>query len=373
MRRNAPSPDFRPCTDGYAYTEDGWRLGVRHYRPEHPVPGKLPVILCHGLGLNATFWTITDDHLPYQLTARGYDVFVFDIRGSGENGRPGRHDHINRALRQTILRERGERGWTVDDLVHFDVPAILDYVERETGHDRVNWVGHSLGGMLIFPFLETTTHPERIATVVGMGSTIIQADIPQKDMLLANRGLRVLTLFASPGRLGRPLAFFRLPGMERIDRFYYSNENVDPVTISRFYGYTLEDTGAGALRQLDPYLRYGHMLSADRRDDYAARLGQINAPILMIAGDGDIMSDVRSTELTFAALGSTDKSIISFGKANGNVADYGHCDLVWSRYAPKEIFPRLIDWLDQRQPGVEPSPQSATSLGAVAISSGHQK
>ena len=64
MRRNAPSPDLRPCTDGYAYTEDGWRLGVRHYRPEHPDPGKLPVILCHGLGLNATFWTITDDHLP---------------------------------------------------------------------------------------------------------------------------------------------------------------------------------------------------------------------------------------------------------------------------------------------------------------------
>ena len=63
MRRDAPSLDLRPCTDGYAYTEDGWRLGVRHYRSSHPDPGKLPVILCHGLGLNATFWTITDNHL----------------------------------------------------------------------------------------------------------------------------------------------------------------------------------------------------------------------------------------------------------------------------------------------------------------------
>ena len=89
MRRNAPSPDLRPCTDGYAYTEDGWRLGVRHYRPEHPDPGKLPVILCHGLGLNATFWTITDNHLPSQLAARGYEVYVFDIRGSGENAQLG--------------------------------------------------------------------------------------------------------------------------------------------------------------------------------------------------------------------------------------------------------------------------------------------
>ena len=34
---------------------DGWRLGVRHYQPDDPDTGKLPVILCHGLGLNATF------------------------------------------------------------------------------------------------------------------------------------------------------------------------------------------------------------------------------------------------------------------------------------------------------------------------------
>ena len=40
-----------------------------------------------------------------------------------------------------------------------------------------------------------------------------------------------------------------------------------------------------------------------------------------------------------------------FGKRDGQVADYGHCDLVWSRYAPREIFPPLIDWLDHRQPG----------------------
>src|SRR5262245_8591143 len=76
-RRNAPSPDLQPCTDGYTYTRDGWRLGIRHYRPEHPDPGKLPVVLGHGLGLNATFWTITDNHLPAQLTRRGYEVYVF--------------------------------------------------------------------------------------------------------------------------------------------------------------------------------------------------------------------------------------------------------------------------------------------------------
>ena len=63
--------------------------------------------------------------------------------------------------------------------MRYDVPAILDYVRRETGHDRVNWVGHSMGGMLMFAFLELDSHPERIANFVGMGSTIILAEAPR--------------------------------------------------------------------------------------------------------------------------------------------------------------------------------------------------
>jgi pimeloyl-ACP methyl ester carboxylesterase len=357
MRFNAPSPDLRPCTDGYAYTKDGWKLGVRHYRPASPDPGKLPVVLCHGLGLNATFWTITDNHLPAQLTERGYEVYVFDIRASGENCRPGKFDRLNRLLRQTPFRERGESSWTVDDVVRFDMPAILDYVRRETGQNRVNWVGHSLGGMMMFPFLELSPEPEQIANFVGMGSTIIQAKAPRKDMLAANAGIRTLLNVASAGRLGRPLAFYKMPGMEKIDKFYYSVENVDRRTIARFYGYTLEDPGPGALRQFAPFLRNGHLLSADGRIDYSARLSEVRVPTLMVAGAGDLISDVPSTRMTFDALGSADKTLFVFGKASGHVADYGHCDLAWSRHAPREIFPVMIDWLDRHQPGIHPSPQ----------------
>ena len=279
MRRDAPSPDLRPCTDGYAYTEDGWRLGVRHYRPKHPDPGKLPVILCHGLGLNATFWTITDNHLPAQLAARGYEVYVFDIRGSGENAQRGPAAiGSTDSLRQTFLKERGERDWTVDDLVKYDVPAILDYVQRETGHDRVNWVGHSLGGMLVFPYLELAPHPERIANFVGMGSTIIQAETPQTDMLAANQGLRLLSLVRQPGRLGRPLAFVRIPGMELIDRFYYSNENVDRLTDLAVLRLHARGHRAGGLAAARPVSRvrphalgrpHGRLLGHAGRDHHA--------------------------------------------------------------------------------------------------------
>ena len=114
------------------------------------------------------------------------------------------------------------------------------------------------------------------------------------------------------------------------------------------------------------------MLSADRKVDYSAMLGEITTPTLLVAGDGDIMSDVPSTELTFAGLGSSDKSMMRFGKSNGHVDDYGHCDLVWSRHASREIFPPIIDWLDQRQPGTGPRPQAVSPLNGGMISASPQ-
>ncbi len=91
------------------------------------------------------------------------------------------------------------------------------------------------------------------------------------------------------------------------------------------------------------------MVSADRKIDYAKLLGRVQTPILLVASEGDIMSDVPSTELTYQGLGSPDKAIMLFGKAHGHVAEYGHCDLVWSRHAPREVFPPMIDWLDRHQ------------------------
>jgi hypothetical protein len=178
-------------------------------------------------------------------------------------------------------------------------------------------------------------------------------------MLRANRGLRLLLRFVSTGRLGRALMLGQPPGLDRIDSYYYSAENVDRRTISRFYGYTLENPGRGALKQLDHFLEFGHLVSADRRSDYSTRLGSVRVPILVVAGEGDVLADMPSILRTYDELGSRDKTLVRVGRRDGQHADYGHCDLVWSRYAPLEIFPAVADWLDSRQPGAasaEPRP-----------------
>jgi pimeloyl-ACP methyl ester carboxylesterase len=363
MRHHVPNLDLQPCRDGYADTADGWRLGIKEYRPTHPDPSKFPVVLCHGLGLNGTFWTITRDHLPGQLAARGYEVFVVDMRGSGASYRRGAIGHVNAALRQTFLLEIGEGGWTLDDEALYDVPAILDYVQRASGKGQVNWVGHSLGGMLMFPYLELIPAPQRVATFVAMGSPAVLESAPETTMLNANRNLRRLLAALSTSRIARPLMIARPPGLDRIDRFYYSAENVDRTTINRFYGFTLEDPGPGALRQLDHYLEHGRLVSADGGLDYADLLDRVRVPILLVAGEGDVLAPMESMVETYEAVGSPDKTLARFGKAEGHQADYGHCDLVWSRHAPDEVFPVIADWLDRRQPVVPSSQGLPTPQG----------
>ena len=73
---------------------------------------------------------------------------------------------------------------------------------------------------------------------------------------------------------------------------------------------------------------------------------------MLVAGEGDVMSDIASTQRTFTAVASADKTLMRFGRQYGQSDDYGHCNLVWSRYAALEVFPPVIEWLDRRQPGV---------------------
>lgn len=364
MRQHASNLDLQPCRNSFAETDDGWRLGVKRFRPKVLAPNKDPVILCHGLGLNGTFWTITPNHLPRQLAARGYDVFVVDLRGSGASHRQGGVGWANAVLRETFLLEIGSSRWTVDDLAFHDVPAILDHVREITGHQRVNWIGHSLGGMLLFPFLEDSPDADRIGTFVAMGSPAVLLSAPESKMLHANRNLRKLLAVVSTSRIARPLMVARPSALEHVDRFYYSAENVDNETIDRFYGYTLEDPGPGALRQLDPYLERGRLVSADGDVDYSRHLDRVVVPTLFVAGQGDVLAPLPSVEWTYQAVASPDKSLATFGKSQGYQADYGHCDLVWSRHAPDEVFPVIIEWLDRRQAhpsaqGPVPSRQSA--------------
>ena len=134
-----------------AITRDGWHLalGTRHPRAPERRP---PVLLVHGLSANR--WTLDagleEVSLAAYLSREGFRTFSLDLRGHGDSRRG----------------PAGAGPWTFDDYVESDVPAALDAVRRETGDDRVLWVGHSLGA--VAGMVSCQLHPERIAAIVAI-------------------------------------------------------------------------------------------------------------------------------------------------------------------------------------------------------------
>ena len=63
-------------------TADGWALSLLRYSPVRADAERLPVVLCHGLSYNDTFWDLSHEvSLARYLQSAGYDVWVPSLRG----------------------------------------------------------------------------------------------------------------------------------------------------------------------------------------------------------------------------------------------------------------------------------------------------
>jgi hypothetical protein len=47
-------------------------------------------------------------------------------------------------------------------------------------------------------------------------------------------------------------------------------------------------------------------------------------------------------------LSSNDKTVMLFGRENGDTLDYGHGDLLFGENAPLEVYPRILRWVSDR-------------------------
>ena len=90
------------------------------------------------------------------------------------------------------------------------------------------------------------------------------------------------------------------------------------------------------------------MRSRDGSLVYSARLGEVKLPLLILAAAHDLQRPAAGVQAAFAAFGSSDKTFLRAGRAEGFSVDYGHDDLLAGVASPAEVFPRIADWLAER-------------------------
>ncbi|KAK3184445.1 hypothetical protein Dsin_031731 [Dipteronia sinensis] len=139
------------CEEHTVTTQDGYILNLQRIPvgQSDGVPGKRPpVLLQHGLISDAASWLVLppDQALAFVLADNGFDVWLANTRGT----------KYSRGHAYLSGDDSGYWGWSWDELVTYELPAMFRYVYNETGQ-KLHYVGHSQGTLLALAALSKDT------------------------------------------------------------------------------------------------------------------------------------------------------------------------------------------------------------------------
>jgi len=240
-------------------------------------------------------------------------------------------------------------GWTIDDHIHKDVPAIIDFVKEKSGFDKVYWIGHSMGGIIMYGYLETEKQSD-IAGFIPISSMMVIPQLlsPHLKTIANQKPLLTASLLINT-TVASQLRNFTLGTVKHpIEELLFERENMDMDVMFRFFRVCIDDTSAGVVAQFSDSIRVGSIISSDRKYNYADNMRRINVPILIMGGSADGFVNKEALMAPYIRVSSRDKNIIIFSKENGYSTDYGHCDLLLGKNSEKEVYPVILEWLDER-------------------------
>ena len=316
----------------FARTPDGWDVALHHYpgaRADLP-----PVMLCPGYACNRHFLDFDDRYsLARFLVRRGFDTWVLELRGHGYS---------------EPAKSRGGRAWTFDDLVRFDVPAVIAHVRGHYAARRPVWIGHSMGGMVMYAALgQDPALQESIAGLVTLATPVAFPAVASPMMRGLGELLLALPLPEHLPQHGALVALWSLIGWApRLAEVGMNRANVDDRAFGDALRLSICNVPRSLLRQLAQWSLTGEFLSNDRRVDYRANLSRIQVPAFIIAGAVDQLASPAMVRFAYDHISSPQKRYREFAVRHGDSADYGHIDLIFGRRAPEEVFPAIDEWIE---------------------------
>ncbi len=319
----------------YARTSDGWDIALHHYTPKTEITQrKHPVVLCHGIGGNRFNWDMPNGvSLARTLAKEGYDVWIPELRGNGFSKIPSGH------TRDEI---------TFDHYVFEDVPAVVHEVGLKSLDGKIHWIGHSMGGMVMYGYLGRL-RDERIHSFVAVGSPpYFKNDIRSSQhvytWITKTHGWfgwfpsKTLSLW------GSPWAHTQLHASVHT---LWNPDNMHPAHAKQAALWLVEDIPFHvALQVASAGPLPGRLAPLHGLFDYTQSIAHINTPTLLVAGMLDHLAPPYVMADAYALLSSADKTLYIIAKANGASADYGHVDLALGKHAEEDVFKPLIIWLN---------------------------
>ncbi len=318
-------------------TRDNVIITLHRYLPGGENRHGEPVFFCHGLGANKYNLDFDDRYsLARYLSRRGYDSWVISLRGAESWSTKGFTGRVN-------------WDFNFDTFVEYDIKDAIDYILEKTHKKSIHWIGHSMGGMLLYSYAIRWGN-EKIKSGVTLGSPVKFKKVDRHVKILLKAGLFLknfkklhLNIIA---RWSAPLTgLFR----SRIITHQMNPENVDFRVIRRAQFNAVTPLSTKLLMQFKDWLENDEFRTFDRHLNYKENLDKINLSILVVAGKGDKMAVIDDVRYAYDRIASEDKKYIELSRDNNFSSDYGHIDMIFGRRAPEEVFPVILEWLENHR------------------------
>lgn len=309
-------------------TPDLWRIRLCRYKPK-TVPGE-PVFLCHGFMSNQFNFTLPEgESLIDHLTGRGYDCWAIDLRGNLSSAAPFGRTYDDP---------------TMDDYVMKDIPAALNFIRASTGYFQTHWIGHSMGGMLLYAY-DAAFGDGKVASATVMGSPFgfDGLDFHNPGSILFLRRVLGRLAFRGGERVLLPLLLKIKPKLTLVPINY---ENMHPGLDDPETFYKMADT---------PPVKIAENLAAAAHDKaWVLKGGEVNVfesmrrmktPLFAIFGAADPLVPMPIVEEFDERIAAPEQKMLLLSKENGFSADYSHLDLVFGKECPREVFQPIVEWL----------------------------
>jgi len=338
-----------PVVYPFPALKDGVPLRLTRYQGG----SKGPVILSHGLGVSSLIFsldTIETNMLEY-LYAHGYDVWLLDYRNS------------------IALPSDAAMQASGDDVALKDYPAAVDKVREITGARDVQMVVHCWGSTTFFMAMLAGLQGVRsvvcsqIAThVVAPTATHIKTGLHVPSFLDA-LGIKDLSAFASTQEsliekvYDGALRLYPIQARERCQNLtchritfmyapLYDHAQLNDATHETLYE-TFGVANMKAFKHLALLTNKGHLLDAEGNDVYLPHLERLALPITFIHGADNECFLPESTQITYDLLRRTNGA--SFYDRHV-IPGYGHIDCIFGKNASRDVFPIVLNALDQAKP-----------------------
>ena len=316
-------------------TEDGYILGVWR------IPGlvdekegetkKPPVLLQHGLECDMMQWVFNRESVApaFVLARAGYDVWMGNNRG-------------NRfSQTHTTLDNTSKEYWTFDweQMGTKDTPSVIDFILDKTGHDQINYIGHSEGTTQIMAgaSLLPQYYKEKMKLCVflappaamsnnSVGVLEFLAQKPMRLLLLAlmdtiklwnllpydyvNQEHVIFLCDLVNGKLcNMVMSVFADadPSIDYTERYdMYMSNLPSGASFRNFYHYAQNiDQKEQVFHRLDYESARGNLEVYGRSTPPDYDMSLIDFPIAILAGEKDLLADPKDVEWTYEQLKHT--------------------------------------------------------------------